>query len=205
MKGRRKVNHRNYLQKNEHLFSLFNKMRQGNSSAFVTLVEQYSDDIYIEAYKITDNSAMSNDIVQEVLSKIYTMDADKFPQKNPMAWLIRVTKNTTISEIRKIPNKMISLDEDRFSVNELLMDERECSSEELVVGNLYMEHLLSELDEISKKIIYLKAVYLWPHHLIAKKLNLPEGTVRWKYREARNRLLKKLDEQKRGRYNDEKR
>jgi len=202
--GRKKENRKNYLQKNDHLFTLFKRFTQGDQSAFVTLVEHYSDDLYIEAYKVTRNPAMANDIVQDVLSKIYMLDPSKFPNKNPMAWLIRITKNAAISEIRKTANQHCAYEE-RSHDFDARLEESDFSLEDLVVGDLFIDSLLSELDEISRKIIYLKAVYLWPHHLIAETLQLPAGTVRWKYKEARDKLLQKLDERQGDVCSDEKR
>lgn len=48
--------------------------------------------------------------------------------------------------------------------------------------------MISTLDATSKEIITLKTVTGLKHRDIANLLNIPEGTVRWRYRKALDEL-----------------
>lgn len=62
------------------------------------------------------------------------------------------------------------------------------SFENKLLDKLSFEDLISTLDATSKEIITLKTVTGLKHRDIANLLNIPEGTVRWRYRKALDEL-----------------
>ena len=81
----------------EELRELFIEIKYGNNIAFEKLYKNYKNLVYKIAYGILKNSYDSDDIVQIVFEKIYSIDKDKLPTRNESSWLYSVTKNETIN------------------------------------------------------------------------------------------------------------
>ena len=81
----------------EELRELFIEIKCGNNIAFEKLYKNYKNLVYKIAYSILKNSYDSDDIVQIVFEKIYSIDKDKLPTRNESSWLYSVTKNETIN------------------------------------------------------------------------------------------------------------
>ena len=81
----------------EELRELFIEIKYGNNIAFEKLYKNYKNLVYKIAYSILKNSYDSDDIVQIVFEKIYSIDKDKLPTRNESSWLYSVTKNETIN------------------------------------------------------------------------------------------------------------
>ena len=77
----------------EELRELFIEIKYGNNIAFEKLYKNYKNLVYKIAYSILKNSYDSDDIVQIVFEKIYSIDKDKLPTRNESSWLYSVTKN----------------------------------------------------------------------------------------------------------------
>jgi RNA polymerase sigma-70 factor (ECF subfamily) len=173
------------------LKELFNKMKQGDIDAFVSLVSEYSQYILCKANGVCRNKDMAGDIVQDVLTKILVMDKSNYPITSPFAWLMRITVNTAISAMRK-RKPMVSWE----AINQsMFVPDHEPSTENLeeeILEKVYIEELLNILDALSKQIVIYKDVYGWKHKRIALKLEIPESTVRWKYILAHKRLTEEF-------------
>ena len=63
----------------EELRELFIEIKYGNNIAFEKLYKNYKNLVYKIAYSILKNSYDSDDIVQIVFEKIYSIDKDKLP------------------------------------------------------------------------------------------------------------------------------
>ena len=81
----------------EELRELFIEIKYGNNIAFEKLYKNYKNLVYKIAYGILKNSYDSDEIVQIVFEKIYSIDKDKLPTRNESSWLYSVTKNETIN------------------------------------------------------------------------------------------------------------
>ena len=71
----------------EELRELFIEIKYGNNIAFEKLYKNYKNLVYKIAYSILKNSYDSDDIVQIVFEKIYSIDKDKLPTRNESSWL----------------------------------------------------------------------------------------------------------------------
>ena len=75
-----------------------------NKEAFETLYKQYNKLVYRIAFTILKSKEDSEDIVQAVFSKIYSLPKDKLPIDNIATWIYSVAKNEAISLFRKRKN-----------------------------------------------------------------------------------------------------
>lgn len=164
----------------EELRELFIEIKYGNNIAFEKLYKNYKNLVYKIAYSILKNSYDSDDIVQIVFEKIYSIDKDKFPTRNESSWLYSVTKNETINYLNKKKNH-IELEE----IYELEDNNNEIN--ELINKDSY-NRLIGKLNENEKEIISLKILSNLSFKEIAKLLNKPTGTIKWIYYKSINTL-----------------
>ena len=164
----------------EELRELFIEMKNGNNIAFEKLYKNYKNLVYKIAYSILKNSYDSDDIVQIVFEKIYSIDKDKLPTRNESSWLYSVTKNETINYLNKKKNH-IELEE----IYEIEDNNNEIN--ELINKDSY-NRLIGKLNENEKEIISLKILSNLSFKEIAKLLNKPTGTIKWIYYKSINTL-----------------
>lgn len=164
----------------EELRELFIEIKCGNNIAFEKLYKNYKNLVYKIAYSILKNSYDSDDIVQIVFEKIYSIDKDKLPTRNESSWLYSVTKNETINYLNKKKNH-IELEE----IYEIEDNNNEIN--ELINKDSY-NRLIGKLNENEKEIISLKILSNLSFKEIAKLLNKPTGTIKWIYYKSINTL-----------------
>ena len=164
----------------EELRELFIEIKYSNNIAFEKLYKNYKNLVYKIAYSILKNSYDSDDIVQIVFEKIYSIDKDKLPTRNESSWLYSVTKNETINYLNKKKNH-IELEE----IYEIEDNNNEIN--ELINKDSY-NRLIGKLNENEKEIISLKILSNLSFKEIAKLLNKPTGTIKWIYYKSINTL-----------------
>ena len=164
----------------EELRELFIEIKYGNNIAFEKLYKNYKNLVYKIAYGILKNSYDSDDIVQIVFKKIYSIDKDKLPTRDESSWLYSVTKNETINYLNKKKNH-IELEE----IYEIEDNNNEIN--ELINKDSY-NRLIGKLNENEKEIISLKILSNLSFKEIAKLLNKPTGTIKWIYYKSINTL-----------------
>lgn len=164
----------------EELRELFIEIKYGNNIAFEKLYKNYKNLVYKIAYSILKNPHDSEDIVQIVFEKIYSMDKEKLPTRNESSWLYSVTKNETINYLKKKKN-YVDLDD----IYEIEDNNNEINK--LINQDSY-NRLISKLNDNEKEIISLKILSNLSFEEIGKILNKPTGTIKWRYYKSVNTL-----------------
>jgi hypothetical protein len=95
------------------------------------------------------------------------------PTNNESSWLYSLTKNETISFLRKKNN-----DIDLGSIYEI--EDRDNEINRIIEQDSY-NRLVSKLDNKEKQIISLKILGNLSFNEISKLLNEPVGTIKWRY------------------------
>ena len=156
------------------LEKIFNKLKScDNKEDFELLYNNYNNLVYKIAFTILKNKDDSEDIVQVVFSKIYSLPKDKLPTKHILSWIYSVTKNESISLLRKKKNNM--------SIEEVYDIPDENDEINNSINKIEFKKLISRLDETEKEIISLKVISGLTFDEISKLLNKPIGTIKWKY------------------------
>lgn len=158
----------------KELKQLFTELKSSNNKvAFETLYKQYNKLVYRIAFTILKNKEDSEDIVQAVFSKIYSLPKDKFPIDNIATWFYSVTKNEAISLYRKRKNTV-----DLDTMYEIADSDNEINR---IVDQDRYNRILSRLNDKEKEIVSLKILTNLTFEEIAKILGQPTGTVKWRY------------------------
>lgn len=71
------------------------------------LYEQYHELVYQIAFSILKNKENTEDVMQNVFSKLIVMPKEKLPTQNETSWLYSVTKNEAINYIRKCKKEIL--------------------------------------------------------------------------------------------------
>lgn len=155
---------------------LLRKIAQGDENSFAVLYEETRKDIFAFALSILNNYHDAEDVMQEVFLKVKSQASGCIDFKNPNGWLIKITKNTAIDFIRK--KKQYCLDEE-LAKGIALENEKSPAD-----NSIFINELFNELTSEERQIVVLHLVSDLTHRTIAKTLNLPLTTVKWRYRKA---------------------
>ncbi len=164
----------------KELKNLFEKIKNNNNTAFEELYSKYSKLIYKIVYSILKNKSDAEDVMQLVFEKIYSMDKENLPTKNETSWIYSVTKNETLNYFKSNRNN-INLDD----IYEIEDNNQEISK---IIDQENYNRLISKLNDNEKEIISLKIISNFSFEEIGKILNMPTGTVKWRYYKAINTL-----------------
>ena len=164
----------------EELRKIFIEIKHDNHLAFEELYKKYNNLIYRIAYSILKNKQDAEDIVQIVFTKIYSMDKEKLPNSNEASWLYSVTKNETINYLK---NRKNNIDLDR--IYEMEDDNKEINK---IINADSFNRLISKLNENEREIISLKILSNLSFEEIGKVLNVPTGTIKWRYYKSVHKL-----------------
>ena len=151
-----------------------------NNIAFEKLYNKYNKLVYGIAFSILKNKQDSEDVVQNIFTKIYNIDKDNLPTKNEASWLYSTTKHETITVLRKRKNDL-----DLDSIYEIEDQDNEIDNS---IDKMEFNGLIRKLDNCEKEIVSLKILANLSFDEIGKLLNKPTGTIKWRYYKAMNTL-----------------
>lgn len=157
----------------KQLHSIFAEMQNSKEMAFNKLYKNYKDLVYGASFSILKNKEDSEDVVQNVFSKIFKLEKEKLPNENEATWLYAITKNEALNFLRK-KKQEINLDEIYY------ISEEESELNKIIEKDTYNK-MISKLNEKEQEIISLKILSNLSFKDISKILNIPIGTVQWRY------------------------
>ena len=149
-------------------------------NSFDEFYKKYNKIVYGIAFSILKNKEDSEDVVQNIFSKILTLDKEKLPSTKYASWLYEVTKNESISIYRK-RNETIDIDK----IYEIEEQDNEINK---VIDKIQYNKLISKLNNKEKEIISLKILSNLSFEEISKLLGEPIGTIKWRYYKSINTL-----------------
>lgn len=157
----------------KELKDIFNKMKDSDETALEQLYQKYGNLVYGIVFGILKNKEDSEDTVQNVFCKLYKMDKEKLPSDKEACWLYTLSKNEAISLYRR-KNEDVDLD----SIYGIEENNNEIDKS---IDILEFNRLINSLNEKEKQIISLKILSELSFDEIAKFLNEPVGTIKWRY------------------------
>ena len=160
------------IQKQE-LHEMFQKAIQGEVNALNGLYEKYYRLVYSIAFSILKNKEDSEDVAQNVFAKIFQINTDKLPTANEASWLYSLTKNETLNYLRT-KKENVNLDEIYY------LTEEDKDLNKIIAHDSY-NRIIAKLNKQEREIISLKILSNMSFKEIALLLNVPIGTVQWKY------------------------
>ncbi len=168
--------------------------RTGSEEAFKILIERYTTPLYGFAYRMTNKSDLSEDIVAETCVKVWkTISRYKTGNNTFKSWIFTITRNTTIDNLRKKKMPVVS-DFDTTDGHNYLM-ETVGDADTLpstLIEKAEQKHLLnSALASLSvedREILTLHNLEEMTFEAIGEVIKKPLNTVKSKYRRALAKL-----------------
>ena len=157
----------------KELNELFLEVKLNNKKAFEELYNRYNKLVYGIAFSLLKNRQDAEDIVQIVFTKIYSIDKNKLPRNNEASWLYSVTKNEVINYLK---SKKDNIELDR--IYELEDDNNEIDK---IIDKDKYNRLINKLNKEEREIVSLKILSNLSFEEIGKVLNVPTGTIKWRY------------------------
>ena len=158
--------------------------------AFSYLYDNYSAALFGIIYKMVENKALAEDILQEVFVKIWNNFSNYNSSKGRLfTWMLNITRNLVIDTLRsKSYKKQVKIQGYENSVDNFI----ENSSGTGQFDSLGIRRHLTRLKDDQKQIIDLAYFSGFTQEEIAKQLSIPLGTVKTRMRTAIMELRKIL-------------
>lgn len=151
-------------------------LKKGNMKAFDVIYEETKKSVFFTIYDILHDYSLSDDVMQDayiaIVNKIHQYQDDS----NPRNWIITIAKNLALNEYNK-RKKDVLVD---YSENEQLAGKNYDKEVDTPLLDL-AKNILSK-DEY--EILTLIIVDSLKRREVSEMLNIPIGTVTWKYNEA---------------------
>ena len=159
--------------------------------AFEILYDKYSGALYGLALKMLKHEALAEDVVQEAYIKVYKKIHTYDPIKGRLfTWMLNILRNLAIDVLRSRDHQMTS-GSVRMETEQM---EQVAPTAEIPVDHIGLTEVLNTLPDSQKEVIELLYYQGYTQSEVAKKLELPLGTVKSKVRLGMAALRKKLVE-----------
>lgn len=166
------------------LHNIISNLKEGKND-YKELYIICKDMIYKIAYSIVKNHEDSSDIQQNVMIKIMELEKDQLPSHNEVSWLYTVVKNETLNYLKK-KKQNINIEE----LYEISLEENKFKDIEFVES---YNKIFKKLSNCEKEIVSLKVFADFTFREISEILNMPIGTIQWKYYRAIGILRNSID------------
>ena len=152
-------------------------LRNGDVTALEFVYKDYADRLYSFALSVSKNKEIAEDVTADVFIKLYTFLSKGNDVINLKAFLYTAVRNAVYDNFKSASRNTPLPDEDIFIDDSYAMDEK-----------LAINDALGQLPQDEREIVLLYCYEGFLHKEIAEILDVPEGTVRWKYRKALSAL-----------------
>lgn len=166
----------------------------GQVNALGSLYDRYSRLVYGLAYKILDNSEEAEDITQEVFLTLWRRNAYNPSRGSLSSFLTTMTRSRSIDKLRSRSTKLRFIQRWQGIVkNEAVATPLERAS--MGERSQLVKDALSQLPESERLILEIAYYEGLSQSEIAKRLNIPLGTVKTRSRQGLLKLRQTLQHQ----------
>jgi RNA polymerase sigma factor (sigma-70 family) len=162
---------------NEELCVKLIALRNGDKIAFEEIYKHLKTPMYTIILRIIQDKALSEDILQEVFIKLYQSPPTP-PIKNPRAYIFQIARNLAIDNVRKRPQFA-----DLESIENIVYLPTDDFSQKTDINYAMKTLPLQECQIVS---LHINGELKFRE--IADMMDIPLGTVLWKYQKSIKRL-----------------
>ncbi len=169
--------------------TLVDKINNGDMDAFAELVERYEDMVYDAAYAVLGCAHNAEEVRQDVFIVAWKKLKSLKNVNRLGGWLYRITRNCSFDMLREVRKHNNSLPADYAECTVTAV--AECTPEkhfersELAASMLAAMDTLSEPNRVATKLFYIDDCSIKE---VARRLDIPLGTVRRRLHYSRKRL-----------------
>lgn len=164
--------------------------RKGDKEAFGKIIEAYQGPVFNLAYRMLNNANEAEEAAQEAFIRAYTRLDSYDPSRKFSTWLLSITSNYCIDQIRKRRAILLSIDEP-LAPHPALMSEKSAGPEsQLVHGEQedMVQTLLAELSPDYRQAVILRYWYDLSYEEIAEMMDTSVSAIKSRLFRARRQL-----------------
>ena len=155
---------------------------RGDRAAFSELYDLYADALFGVVARIMQSDDAGADVLHDAFVKIWKNIRKYDPTKgSPFTWMLNITRNTAIDQLRKLQNSGVVKNQDTLSSVSMNVAHRNTERE---VNHIGVEDLLMNLPQ--EQQVIMRYVYFngYTQSEVAEELDIPLGTVKTRTRAA---------------------
>jgi RNA polymerase sigma-70 factor, ECF subfamily len=155
---------------------------QGDQRAFSILYDNYSRALFGVIKKVIMDDVIAEDLLQDTFVKIWNNRKMYDHSKGRLyTWMLNICRNTSIDYLRSKQNRM----DGQIQRNENTVHEiNKTNNIEINTDTIGIKKIVSSLKEDQRRLIDLAYFEGYTQEEIAKKLEIPLGTVKTRVRAA---------------------
>jgi len=165
---------------------LVERCKQGDSAAFRKLYDLYSKAMFNTSYRILNDYAEAEDVLQESFIDAYRHLHSFRSRSSFGSWLKQIVVNKSINVLRK--RKLDTVDID-FTMAAELPDENGPDEKEIQYKVEEVRKAIQQLPDGYRMVLSLYLLEGYDHEEISEILQLAESTVRTQYMRAKQKLV----------------
>ena len=164
--------------------------RQGDKVAFGKLIEAYQGPVYNLAYRMLNNSGEAEEAAQEAFIRAYTRLDSYNPAHKFSTWLLSITSNYCIDQLRKRRAIFLSIDEPLPPHPALSADQEKRPESQLLTNEqeTMVQTLLEELAPDYRQTVVLRYWYDLSYEEIAEMMDTTVSAIKSRLFRARKQL-----------------
>lgn len=159
-------------------------MSQGDEAAFARLMQRYQQPIYVHVLTYLKRAVLAEEITQDIFMQVWRIRETLTKIDNFEGYLYILTRNRTISELRKRKHALDTEPKDDISSEWVQPDEQ--------LGYKQLYHVMMDgIDKLPprrQEIFKLSRLEGWTHAEIAQHLGISRHTVNEHIQDAMNFL-----------------
>ena len=176
---------------------LIDQASQGDPSALEVLYDRYSRVVFSFALRIVNDAQIAEEVLQEVFFRAWQQGGSFRASKGTfLTWLLSITHNMAIDEVRKRKRRPQRSDSDDPDVVLAAVADTGPSVEDEVWSRALRERIARALDTLpaaQREAIELAYFRGMTHREIADTLDEPLGTIKTRMRLGMQKLREQLD------------
>lgn len=172
------------------------RMVQGDKTGLKEIYENYVGYIYRIIYEVLQNKENAEDVTSEFFIRLWDKAEQFKPGNGHKGYLATMARNMAVDFLRKYKKEELTAlmqdlgeepgEEKRES--RVPAEEKESKVEQQVVDSMTIKQALETLKPSERQIVSLKVLGEMTFKEIAAAMDIPMGTVTWKYQNAIKKL-----------------
>ena len=168
----------------EKFADCINRIKNKDKSGLKDIYDEYLGYIYPIIYGIVNQKENAEDVTQDFFVKLYSMAETMELKDSHKTFLATIARNMAIDFVRK-NSRSIAVDD---FVEEGIEPVSNDKVEETVIGDMTVTEALATLSEKERTVVSMKILSDMTFNEISEALQIPMGTVTWRYQEAIKKL-----------------
>lgn len=173
------------------------RMVQGDKTGLKEIYEAYVGYIYRIVYEVLQNKENSEDVTSDFFIKLWDKAQQFKPGGGHKGYLAAMARNMAIDFIRKHRKEELTAllqdiesgpEEEEKSKKRFYREEPGSEVEQSVIQDMSIQEALSNLKPSERQVVSLKVLGDMTFKEIAGVMEIPMGTVTWKYQNAMKKL-----------------